>query len=274
MQSILPQGKLAATRINPRISLFYGVPKVGKTTMMAQLPNHLLLDFERGSEALEAARVPIGSIDGPTVFNEDGSVAFTSVHTVIQQITAIGIAEFQKTGKKPKPPYKYLIVDTVDKLEELCEGTATRKYKESVLGKKFEGNSVLELPNGGGYYYLRNEVMEYVNQLAAVCEHLILVSHVREKNLDKGGIAVEVRDISLTGKLGKIVCAKADVIGYMYQDSGTKKLMVSFETYESSVMGARFPRLAGQRFPFDWDKIFLPEPTDDASTVGASSTQV
>jgi hypothetical protein len=35
--------------------------------------------------------------------------------------------------------------------------------------------------------------------------------------------------------------------------------MVSFETHESAVMGARQRYLAGQKFPFDWAKIFPDE---------------
>lgn len=260
MQGILPQSRLAATRINPRISLFYGLPKVGKTTEVAKLEECLILDAERGAEALDVMRVPVNSISGPTVHNQDGSLAFTSIDSVFNEIMKIGIAEFEKTGKKPKPPYKYLAMDTLDKLEDFCEVTATEKYKASVIGQKFEGKSVIELPQGAGYYHLRNEVLGYVDKLASICEHLILVSHIKEKLLNKGGIEVSVRDISLTGKLGSMVAAKADVIGYMYREPGKEGVQVSFETTENGVMGARFRRLAGQKFPMDWSRIFLPEP--------------
>ncbi len=256
---ILPTAKAAATRVNPRISVFYGPPKIGKTTKLAELESCLILDGEKGADTVESMRVPVNSTTGPTIHNPDGSTAFTSVDAVIAGIEAIGMAEFEKTQKMPKPPYKYLAVDTIDKLEEFCEVSATAKYKASTIGKNFTGKSVLELPDGGGYYHLRNEVVEYIDRLAMVCEHLILISHVRDKKLDKGGVAVEVKDIALAGKLAKIVCAKADVIGFVYRTPGNKDLMVSFETYEDSTMGARFPRLAGQKMPFDWSKIFLTE---------------
>ncbi|MFZ8360671.1 hypothetical protein ACO1LX_19940, partial [Staphylococcus aureus] len=55
-------------------------------------------------------------------------------------------------------PYKFIAIDTLDAVEDMAEISATNNYKESVIGKNFKGKSVLELPNGGGYYYLRQEV--------------------------------------------------------------------------------------------------------------------
>jgi len=263
MSAILPSGVIKATRFNPRILMLYGVPKVGKTTILAQLPGLLELDLEKGAEALDIMRIPIASIDGPTIMNQDGSVAFTSMMQVVRDIEAVGMKEFQQTGKMPKPPYKYIAVDTLDKLEDFCEVSATVGYKSTTLGKKFEGKSVMELDHGLGYYYMRNEVLGMIDRMAMITEHLILISHVKEKNLSKGGIEVSVRDISLTGKLGQMVAAKADAIGYLYREVGKPgeddKLMVNFETSEGTVMGARLKRLAGRRFEFDWNEIFLKE---------------
>lgn len=259
MSSVLPTGRTAPTRVDPRIILFYGPPKIGKTTLMAQLADNLILDLERGTELIEAYKLPISSIAGGTEFKEDGSVASTSLNTFYEQVVAAGMAEFEKTGKKPKPPYKYMTVDTLDKLEDYCEVTATIKYKASVIGKEFKGNSVLELPNGAGYYHLRNEMLFQIERLSGICEHLILITHIKEKLLNKGGVDVSQTDISLTGKMGSIICAKADVIGYIYREPGKPDPMVSFQTLENAVMGARVPRLAGKRIPFNWKEIFISE---------------
>lgn len=261
MSSILPKGRLAPSRINPKITLIYGLPKVGKTTLLSLLENCLILDTEKGAETLEVARIPINSISGPTMLTEKGDVAFTSADSVYNEIMKIGIEEFQRTQRKPKPPYKFLAIDTLDKFEDYCETEATRKFMLTPIGKgmyekgHFE-TSVLQIPQGGGYYYLRNEMLEQIDRFAQICEYLILVSHVKEKNLNKAGIEVTVRDISLTGKLGSMVAAKADAIAYIYREMGKPGLMVSFETYEGSVMGARIPRLAGRKFPFDWKEIY------------------
>jgi len=256
----LPTEKAAPTRINPKILIFYGPPKIGKTTKLCELENCLILDAEKGTEAISAMRIPVNSTSGITMLNENGTIASTSIDSVIESIEAKGIAEFEKTGVKPKPPYKYLAMDTIDRLEDFCEVHATAAYKASTMGKNFEGKSVIELPNGGGYYHLRNSMLEYISRLANICEHLILISHIRDKNLNKGGVDVSVRDISLTGRLGQMVCARADMVGYVYREPGkSEELMVSFETLEDTTMGSRFPRLAGKRIPFDWNQIFLPE---------------
>lgn len=257
---ILPTEKAKPTRVNPAISIFYGPPKIGKTTKLGELDGCLILDAEKGTEAIDAMRVPINSISGATINNPDGTLAFTSVDAVYEKIAAIGMAYFKEHGTKPPPPYKYIAVDTIDKLEDFCEVTATAKYKASAIGKNFEGKSVIELPNGAGYYHLRNEVMLQIERLSGICKNLILISHIRDKNLNKGGVDVSVRDISLTGRLGQMVCAKADIVGFVYRDAqDPSKLMVSFETLEDTTMGSRFPRLAGKRIPFDWNEIFLPE---------------
>jgi hypothetical protein len=264
MPEILPSRRLAPTRINPKISLFYGKPKVGKTGLISQLEDTINLDFEAGAEMYDSRRVPIRYIDGPTTWAKhpvtgEDILSAVSLNTFIDEIIKEGQAQ-AKAGKPVTYPYRAIAVDTVDKLEELCEVSATIKYKNSILGKKFEGNSVLDLPQGAGYYHLRNEVLYQIDRLAMICKYLILVAHIKEKMMDKGGISVETQDISLTGKLSSIVCAKVDTIGYVYRDQN-KPMMVSFETSQGAVMGSRFTRLAGQRFEFDWRKIFLDEPT-------------
>lgn len=255
----LPTQPLGPTRVNPRISIFYGPPKIGKTTELAKLPGNLILDAEKGTELISAQRVPITSISGPTGYKDDGTtIAFTSLDAVFDTIVAQGMAEKEKTGKLPKPPYKFITFDTLDMIEEFCIVTATEKYKQTTIGKSFKEKSVLELPNGGGYYHLRNEVILQIDRFAMICEHLILVSHLRDKVLNKGGVEVSVSDLSLTGKLGQIVSAKADVIGYMYREPGKEGMQISFQTFENSTMGARVPRLAGKQMPLDWNQIFLP----------------
>jgi hypothetical protein len=259
MSGILPTKPVKATRINPKIILFYGIPKVGKTKILSDLTDCLTLDTEGGAEMYDMLRLPIKSISGPTKLAEDGTVQSTSINEFIKDMNAE--AARQTAAKEQlRFPYKYIAVDTIDKLEDYCEIAATAIYKSTTIGKNFDGKSVLDLPNGAGYYHLRNEVLRVIDQLTMYCKHLILISHVKEKTLDKGGVAISYNDISLTGKLGSIVCAKCDGIGYLFRQPG-KPLMVSFETFESSVMGARFSHLAGQKFEFSWDKIFIPEPT-------------
>jgi hypothetical protein len=244
---MLPAAPVKATRLSPRITVIYGVPKVGKTKVLADLPGCLILDTEDGASMYECLRVPINTA--------------ADVEKLIQAINAEGEARF-KAGKTGDDlyPYKYGAVDTLDKLEAIAEVEATRKYRLSPLcSKEFKasGATVTELPHGLGYYYLREELLGMINRLAGVFKYLILSVHVKEKLLDKKGEQVKVNDISLTGKLGSMVCAKADAIGYLHRDTSGSDLQISFETSESHVMGARQAHLAGQKFAFAWDRIYI-----------------
>lgn len=244
MSIVLPQEPVKASRTSPKILVLYGMPKVGKTEALTSLPDCLILDAEGGAEMYEAMRIPINSI--------------ADLYDVRKAILDEGTKR-KSAGKSGMElfPYKYLALDTLDKIEEFAEVTATAKYKTSTIGKTFQGRSVLELPNGGGYYYLRNEMNQIINDMASVCPRLILITHIKEKLLNKGGEDVRINDISLTGKLGGIVCAKADAIGYLFRQQGNEKLQVSFETFDSTVMGARVKHLAGKKFDFDWSKIYV-----------------
>lgn len=240
----LPTTPVKATRVSPKILVIYALPKVGKTKVASELEGNLILDLEGGSEMYENLRIRIHSA--------------ADLDDVYKQIMDSAMAEVA-AGRKAQYPYKYITIDTADKLEELCEISATARYKKSVIGSSFKGDSVLELPKGGGYYYLRNEVIEKIDKLATVCDRLIIVAHVKDKLIaSKKGDEVTVRDISLTGRLADMVCAKADAIGYLYRNADDNgALWVSFETYEGSIMGARPQHLAGKKFPMDWKTIYI-----------------
>lgn len=263
MPSLLPTRKTAPTRYNPKILLIYGMPKVGKTTKVAELSSAIILDLEDGADIVECIRLPIKGVDAPLrtkIVGEETIATSMGLEQFYEQMN-----QYARDWPKGTPfvlPYERIVVDTLDKLEEFCEVSATKKYKDSTIGKKFKEEhpnaSVLELPNGGGYYHLRNEMVYHIDKLAGFCKQLILVAHIREKSLNKGGIDIIQKDLSLAGKLSGIICAKADAVGYVYRETN-KPMMISFETTENAIMGSRFPRLAGKRMPFEWDKIFITE---------------
>lgn len=235
-----------ATRIGPRIAIHYSLPKVGKTSQLVELAKKadtLIIDAERGTETYETTAVKVDSIQ--------------AIYNVIAAIKAEG-GKRHAAGKKGMDlfPYKFIALDTLDKIEEFAEPYATKVYKETTIGKNFKGDSVLELPQGGGYYYIRNVITELIDELAAVCPYLILIVHVKEKlMLNKSNEEVKVNDISLAGKLSSIVCAKADCISYLYRNA-KGEMRMSFQTYDGAVMGARQKYLAGMDLPFDWNTIY------------------
>lgn len=149
MSGILPTKPVKATRINPKILLLYGVPKVGKTSTLAKLDNCLTLDTEKGADMYDMLRLTVSSVTGKTILNPDGSVFSTSINDFIAGMEAEAKRQLE-AKEQLRFPYKYIAVDTLDRLEDYCEISATALYKATTIGKNFDGKSVLDLPNGAG----------------------------------------------------------------------------------------------------------------------------
>lgn len=230
----LPIKKREPLRSLPKTLLLYGVPKVGKTKFITTLENALILDMEEGSHSYACTAADIKST--------------AQLDSVMESILSYGKASGGQY------PYKYIVVDTVDRLEDYIEVLCTKIYKGSTVGKDFQGDSVQELAYGAGYKMIRDKMVYYIEKLSKLCEHLIVISHVRDKTLMKEGIEVSVKDLSLAGKLGSILMAKMDAIGFMYRQNAD--LMVSFNTGQSAVMGSRYEHLAGKILLADWELLF------------------
>lgn len=233
---ILPTTPSAVVSTAPRCLILYGLPKVGKTSITSILPDSLLVDLEHGSDYITALKVQ------PQTTDDIASLA-----------TAINNA---------KQPYKFLVVDTIDKLEELCEQEATKTYKASVIGKSFTGVSVLELPNGGGYHYLRMAFTKYFNLLRTLAPYTIFLGHVRDKMLTSEGKEVSVKSLDLTGKVANIACSNADAIGLLRRDT-TGILSAHFSTKDTVTCGSRCSHLVGKTITFsspatlaNWKQIY------------------
>lgn len=225
----LPKKKVKVTNKNPRNFILYSQPKMGKTTLLSQLEDCLIIDLESGSDYVEALKIKVNNIK-----------------------------ELYDVGEKIKEegrPYKYIAIDTITVLESWCEDVATSMYKKSPQGKNFTGKSVLELPMGAGYLYLRLAFKKWIDYVLDLAEHVILVGHLKDKMLDKKGKEVMAKDLALTGKIREITCANADAIGYLYRED--EKLRINFQASDEITCGSRCEHLKGQDFEFDWKKIFI-----------------
>ena len=229
----LPKTIIKASRKSPKNMVIYGPPKIGKTTMLSKLDNCLIIDLEDGSDMVDALKVKVNNL---------GMLA-TIGKEIIQE----------------QRPYKYVAIDTISKLEELCEVEGKRIYMKTPMGKNFEqknpGASVLSLPNGAGYLYLRIAFKQWIDRLNLLADHVILVGHLKDKMLENKGKEVAVKDLDLTGKIKQITCANADAIGYIFREDETT--MISFNSLDDTVAGSRCDHLKGQTMPFEWNKIFI-----------------
>jgi len=237
----LPTQKIAPVRANPKRMVIYSKPKAGKTSALALLDNCLILDFENGSDYVEALKLKVDSL---------------------ATLKAVG-QEIVKAGK----PYKYIAVDTVTALEEMCLSYAKTLYMETPMGKNFNGDSVLKLPNGAGYLYLREaffKILDYIETLVPEDGSLILLGHLKDKMLETNGKEVSAVDLDLSGKIKSIVCAKADAIGLLSRKAD--KVTLNFKTSEEVTCGARPDHLKNQEITLTemvdgqlvghWDKVY------------------
>ena len=221
--------------------------KAGKSTLMASLENNLIIDLENGYQALSALVVQARTVND-----------FAEIANALRE-------EIKNTGKFP---YKYITIDNATRLEEMCLSYAVQLYRQTPMGKTYQGSDVRTLPNGSGYMYLRQAVRKVIDMFRDLCESLILVAHVKEKMINKEGEELSEMSIDLTGKLGDILCGEADAIGYVYRKKSDT--IVSFEGGDNSIREARANHLRGKKIvvatsdennniTVDMTKIFLPE---------------
>ena len=155
---VLPTKKVKAERVNAKRLLVYSKPKTGKTTAFAGLEDNLILDLENGAEYVEALKINISNL---------------------QELLDIG-----KAIKEKGKPYKYVTVDTVTALEEMIMPLAVKLYKQTSMGKNFSGDSVITLPNGAGYLYIRQAFFQVLDFIDTLAPTIILSGHIKDKVVD------------------------------------------------------------------------------------------
>lgn len=208
---VLPTKKVSATRVNPKRLIIYSKPKTGKTTAFAGLEDNLIIDLENGTDYVDALKVKASNL---------------------KELLAIG-KQVVEAGK----PYKFITIDTVTALEEMVMPLTVKKYKATSMGKNFDGDNVITLPNGAGYLYVREAFFDVLNYVDTLADHIILSGHIKDKQVDDKGEMVMSANIDLTGKIKSLICANADAIGYMFRKGN--QVFLSFKTNEETTCGAR-----------------------------------
>ena len=244
---VLPKVKSTPKTNNPRLLILFGRPKAGKSSFVASLDSNLIIDLENGYQALSALVVQARTI------NDFGEIA-----TALRK-------EINESGKNP---YKYITIDNATRLEEICLDYAKQLYKQSPQGKNYQGTDIRTLPNGGGFMWLRMAVKKVIDLFRDLSETLIVVAHVKDRQIQVEGQEMSEMTIDLTGKLGDILCGEADAIGYVYRKKN--ETIISFEGGENTIREARAQHLRGKKIvvaesdennniTFYPERIFLPE---------------
>jgi len=252
---VLPTQKVTASHLSPKNLIIFSKPKVGKTSLLAQLEDCLIIDLEEGSDYVDALKLKANSWE---------------------EIKAIG-----KAIKEANYPYKYIAVDTITALENLALPYAELLYSRTPMGKNWfrkdtDGKlhresgkamygNITSLPNGAGWQYQREAMTKIIEFIKTLAPRIILVGHVRETLLEKNGSEFNSSDLDLTGKVKRIISSQSDAIGYLYRKGNTN--ILSFRTNDEISCGARPTHLKNKEIEISkyeddvlhtfWDKVYI-----------------
>lgn len=258
--SLLPKQLVTASEVAPRDLIVYSQPKMGKTTIMAEL-----------TKTLNGKGLIINLEPGGTDYVDGYYVNCYETHTD-------GFAEVIKRYKdilneiKENPGiYDYIIIDSLTVLDNWSDIAGTYKYMSSPTGKNFnrdpktgkvlnhndlEWKSVSTLPDGAGYRWTRAWFMDQVDALSSLAPYRIWIGHVKDKFIkqDGGADIVSGHEINLTGKLKNMLTVRVSTLAKLMAEGNDRYL--SFEVDNDNLIGgSRVPHLTG--------KILISKKTED-----------
>jgi len=202
----------------PLSLLFYGVPKVGKTTLASMLPNSMILDFENGTNYIDHERVF-------TIKN--------SMH----------LNTFEQRYFAQDWRADFLILDSLTAIENMFDREFCVKYNQENPDKS-RIKSASELPYGAGTGAVTNRMQDMIKYMSKFAKRIIYIGHVKRRDLSTDTINRVINELDLTGKRATIIPSLVDAIAYFYREEN--KLTMSFETMDDVIRGSRVKNLANQ----------------------------
>jgi hypothetical protein len=213
---------------SPHRLFIYGKPKVGKTTAIAALPKHLIIDTEiKGTKD----GVPVG-----------GTSFCTGAYSVIVGDLPT-LREVHKYITAQQDKFDFIVIDTIDHIEAWVTEEICAKHRVQSIG---------DLPHGKGWAMARNQTIAVVETFAKIANKLIIVGHQKDGH---GEEQIEVEKVALTGKLKTHLCSIMDGVGRITRNA-EGKLMIDFRTGQNTDAGCRIPRLANQLMELNWSEIY------------------
>lgn len=249
----LPTEKIKSERINPKTIVIFGNYKTGKSTLLSQLNNCLIIDLEGGTDFMESLKID--------VISEARQNKITPFQALMDIMKSIKQANTEKGGYV----YKYIALDTLTALEDIAVEYAGMLYRNTPMGKNWQGDNVLDLPQGTGYYYLRNAIIDILNKFETLCDTLIMTGHLKDKLVESNGQEMNIRGLSLSGKTPAIIGAHVDAIAYLYRKDNQN--ILNFKPSEAITIGTRVKHLNEQEIVIGesneagelttyWEKVF------------------
>lgn len=219
---ILPD-KPSKANLEVRSAIIFGQPKVGKTSLFEGREDTLLLAFEHNSEHINGYRV---FIDNATTLRE-----------VMKEL-------------KSDNRFKYIVVDTITSAKSIFIDIAEEMYMKTLIGKNWLQNkekykSIENLPNGQGWYFIRQAYDTFRDYIESINKRLIIVGHLKiSANEETGEI---YKDIDIPQSIRASLSAKAQVIGYIHRANKNTNI-ISFNVGNNILSGCNIPQLANRSF--------------------------
>jgi hypothetical protein len=250
----LPSKIQNPVQVNPSKLILFSQPKTGKTEALSRLENNLILDLENGAGYVSG--LVLNVLD---IAKQQKLKPVLALRSVIDTIKK---ANDEKSGYV----YKYITIDTISALEDnYAPDLALALYKQTPIGRNYQGASILDLPQGAGWAYLRNAILMIIEELEGLCETLIISGHTKDKLVEFNGKEMNQRGLDLAGKTPGIICSKSDAIAYLYRKDN--QTIANFQSAETLIVGARSEHLKNREivllelndkgeFVSHWDEIF------------------
>ena len=222
------QPTIISEDLGGKYMLLYGAPKVGKTTFATQIPNALLLAFEKGYQAL------------PKVFAQD-ITKWTDFQAVTNQL--------RKEAVKEK--FKTVVIDTADIAWDLCV-----EYVCSRNGV----NSLGDIAWGKGYQEATDEFATELRKISNLGYGIIFTSHTKVVTVgdeEKGEESYQKVSSTLPKRAHKIINGMVDLIGYIaieYSADGAAERVLYTRDTPNVEAGTRF-RFLPTKIKFDYHTV-------------------
>ena len=207
--------------------VFFGSPKVGKSSFAAQWDKPLIFDLEAGYGNIEA-----------------------------DIITPKSYSEFLKEIRNPKnlKPYNTVIIDTVDIAYEWVEKNTIESLNRNF---KTSYDSIGSFPHGTGWAMARTATKKFIfNDLFNITrmgKNVVIIAHEKAITITRNGKDETAFKLALPGQTSSTVASLADVVGRVYSKSVAGKLepRISFSPGIDDG-GSRIKSLANKDIPLDF----------------------
>lgn len=252
MPLVFPKKTIAPKQYDPWFTVIFSHPGKGKTTALSLLPNNLILDMQHGAPEIGGLYIDTSS--------------YKKLLNIKKELAAQNLM------------YDFITLDTATELEEFSETLALKLYQDTSMGKNWgkpnpktgkipaDQNNIKKLPQGGGYGYIREAFQKIIKGFEPYVRYgIILLGHMKDKLINDTTKSLDAAKLDLTGKLGRIICSKANAVGYIFRDEN--KTMITFDS-EDLIIKTRCQHLRNKNvtlieydpdtktFTHHWDLIY------------------